>query len=294
MSLTPAQRQQLLRFIGFGAPERMRYVFVGEKEYTPADTQLDNCEIRAASFTSPWEDKNEALRHLARGFASRGQPKVANEFLSALSPGRYFSWQGGAPGSVGVWTWAALVVTAWRDSAPCSANGRWFRSWAPEYEELATVDSDVALTELYPLPMRSVTHWPTDYQREFGFADAHTYFQAVFPIRGTSARRTLLENDVLARLPREAIAVGYGRGGRGAEFWQRYDALFAPRSSNFNHRSAKWHSIVENRIEIGISGRGHLIARVGFPWGRPNANPVTQEHVPALVESLRSLRAQNP
>ncbi len=77
MPLTPAQRQQLLGFIGFGAPERMRYVFIGEKEYTPADTQLENCEIRAASFKFPWEDKNEALRHLARGFASRGQPKVA-------------------------------------------------------------------------------------------------------------------------------------------------------------------------------------------------------------------------
>lgn len=200
MAVTPAQRQQLLGFIGFGAPERMRYVFIGEKEYTPADTQLENCEIRLASFTFPWEDKNEALRHLARGFAAKGRPSVANEFLSALSPGRYFSWQGSKPGSVTVWTWAAMVMTAWRDAAPCSANGRWFTSWAEEYEKLATVDSDVALTELYPLPMRSVTHWPADYQREFGFPDAHTYFQSVFPLRGTSPRRTLLEKGVLDAL----------------------------------------------------------------------------------------------
>lgn len=294
--MTPAQRASLLNFLGYGTPSKARLLFLGEKEYTPGGTELTNCEIRASSFAVPWEDKNRALRALASGFAARGDHVNANHFTSALTPGPNFSWGTGKPGgnSVSVWTWAAQFVTAWRATSKCVDDGPWFRGWSSEYTTIGTYDSDVALAELYPLPMKSVTCWPTDYVSAFGHCDADAYFQSVFPIGRSSPREQTLVQYALTQLPADALVIGYGRGGKGAEFWRRYDQILSPHITTFGGKSAKWHALAAKRIEIGISSRGHLVARIGFPWTRPNANPVTQQDIPLLVEGLRALRAQNP
>lgn len=294
--MTPAERARLLGFVGYGTVRTSQFLFVGEKEYTPGGTELTNCEIRASSFAMPWEDKNRATQLLATGFGARGSSSHARDFRAALFPGPIFQWTGGVPGgnSVGVWTWAALLIAAWRTAGTCVPNGPWFQAWQAEYRALGTLESDAALAELYPLPMKGVTTWPADYVNEFGHATADAYFQDAFPVGRASARERLLVQQALVPLPTNAVVVGYGRGGKGAEFWRRYDQLFAPRVTTYSGRSGAWHVIVPNQVEIGISGRGPLVARVGFPWTRPNANPVTQEHIPLLVEGLRALRLQNP
>ena len=284
----------LFKFVGYGPPSgTLKFLFLGEKEYTPRDTEWDNCQIRLETFKSPWEDKNVALTHLAGGFAARGHSSVARDFRGALSPGKYFDWSRGAPGSVSVWTWAAMVMAAWCDSAVCLDTGPWFTNWAQQYRDLGTCGGDSALVELYPLPMRSVQAWPPEYHQATGDRDAGRYFQRVFPLDGPSARRTLLEKEAVSRLGADSVAVAYGRGGNGAEFWQRYDLLLDPRPSSIDGVTRRWHPVIERQIEIGIAKRGGLIARVGFPWGRPNGNPVKQAHVPTLVEAMRALKAQN-
>ncbi len=293
--MTPADRTRLLEFLGYGGTAGAKFLIMGEKEYTPEGTELANCEIRASCFAVPWEDKNRATQALADGFDARGMRKEASAFRQALLPGSAFRWQGGAPGSsVSVWTWASLFIAAWRSPGPCHDDGPWFQAWPAEYRKLGTIGSDSTLAELYPLPMKGVTTWPQDYVHEFGDASADAYFQRLFPLGRASPREQHLVRYVLAPLASDAVAIGYGRGGKGAEFWKRYDQIFAPRTSIFEGRSSRWHTLVPQRVEIGISSRGLLVARVGFPWTRPNANPVTQEHIPILVEGLRALRLQNP
>jgi hypothetical protein len=294
--MTPGDRTRLLGFLGYGTPSKSQFMFIGEKEYTPGGTELMNCEIRATSFGTPWDDKNRATQLLAAGFAARGGRTHAQDFQNALTPGPQFQWSGGVPGgcSVGVWTWAALIIAAWRAPGACTPNGAWFRLWQAEYRKLGTFQSDSTLVELYPLPMKGVTTWPPEYVSEFSYPTADAYFQGVFPIGRISARQQLLVQQALVPLPTNAVVVGYGRGGKGAEFWRRYDQLFAPKLTKYEGNASCWHVIVPNQVEIAISARGQLVARVGFPWTRPTANPVTQEHIPALVEALRRLRLQNP
>lgn len=288
--LTNAQKQQVMDFLGYGTPERASVVFVGEKEYTPAGTQLDNLAIRSAAFSHPWEDKNLALQKLAAGFTQRGNAVAATHFAGAATPGRNFAWNGAAPSSVKVWTWAAMVAKALRDGTPCVPSGPWFSSWMPEYQALGTFKGDTVLSELFPLPQKSVQDWPDDYRRLFGHSDAAAYFDGVFPRGQPSPRRALLERELLDKLPRGAIVICYGRGGRGAEFWARYDELLAPVPSSLSGSSATWHAVIPNRVEVGVSRRGHLIARVGFPYNRP-PNAVTHLEVPELVNALLQLRA---
>lgn len=290
----PQDMERLLSFLGYGRPVTSRFLFLGEKEYTPSETEFRNCQIRASTFAVPWEDKNRALRVLAAGFTAFGDVANARHFRQALVPGPNFDWECGRPSrnSVSVWTWAAMFVTAWRDSTACVANGPWFTKWAGEYASLGALDSDVALAELYPLPMRNLTTWPTEYVEILGFADAPAYFRGMFPLGSESSRSRALQ-QVIAILPTSAIIVAYGRGGRRDEFWRRYDQLLLPRITSFQGSSARWHILEPKALEVGVSMHGHLIARVGFPWGRPNIHPVTQHHIPLLVEGLRALHAAN-
>lgn len=286
---------KLFNFVGYGAPARSRFLFLGIKEYTPGGTELENCRIRASEFAKIWEDKNRAVEILADGFAARGEQALARELRQALTPGSSFDWSSGRPKgtSVGVWTWASLFMAAWRDESPCRPGGSWFSDWAREYQALGTFGGDAALAELFPLPMKSTTSWEP-YAPVLGIPQVGAYYDTILPIGRSSPREQLLVREAIAALPADAVVVAYGRGGRKAEFWQRYDQLLRPRRTTYGGRPSRWHSLKQDTLEIGISDRGQLIARLGFPWTRPNAHPVTQLDVPILVEGLRALRTENP
>ena len=274
--MTDDEKARVLAFLGYGCAEKARFAFFGIEEHTPPGSEIENLKLRLGHFQHPWEDKNVALEVLCEGF--RDVPRIATVFAAALDPG-----------SVRVWEWAAKVIAALRVPKGCGATEPWRQTWADEYRRLGTFGSDSSLVELYPLPKSGVTAWPKSYATEFGYEGFHDYYQGLFPRAQQSHRRSLLLSQVIGKLPEHVVIICYGRGGRGAEFWQRYDDLLAPVLSSLRGVRQRWHSVDANRIQVGISKRGHAIARVGFPYGRTNGNPVTDDHVAPLVSALREL-----
>jgi hypothetical protein len=288
----PSRYQPVFDFLGYGA-KGARFVFLGEKEYTPGGTEHDNVDIRLASFATPGEDKDGGLDKLSVGFARLGQSAIARDFAAAKQPESPFAWGKGRPGSVTTWTWCAMVRRAFRDAGTCVDGGAWFSDWMSDYQRLGCLEEpDTFLAELFPLPMRNVTTWPAAYS-VFGCSTADEFFQQCWPIGAASPRRAAVRTGVIDTTPDDGVVVAYGRGGKGAEFWRRYDELLAPRVSSFRGSKRRWHELVPKVVEVALDERGRALARVGFPYNRPNANPVTERHVPQLVNALRELRRDN-
>ncbi len=205
-ALSPQCVQALFSFVGYG-PENPTFVFIGPEE--GSEGLMANLEIRCQAFPSSRHDRVQACRDFASGYIARGLQSEARRYLDALTPG-----------AEPTWTFAARLVAALRKPAT---------TWQAEYQSLGTHGGDTLLAELFPLPKSGMGTWPAPYITLFGYPDQEQFYDQVWPraaIPGTGvSQRADLLASTLASIPlsRSCTVIGYGRGGRRAEFWERFD-----------------------------------------------------------------------
>lgn len=268
MPLTPRQREILRDFVGYGVVQA-KYVFIGPEE--GSEGSLLNLETRCATFPGPYHDKNLACADLARAYMDANRHREAQRYLDAVLPGEEATWN-----------FAAHLVARLRALEPGAQAPT---DCLDEYRALGTRDGDTLLAELFHLPKPSMGKWPSAYATEFGFRHQDAYYDDVWPCdavpgAGDCARANVLA-AALAAIPLGPgrMVFGYGRGGRGAEFWTRFDALLGPH--------APWQDVIPNVAQIARHESGAVVARLAHP--SPPSRKIRVEHIPDLVNAIAQL-----
>jgi hypothetical protein len=280
MPLEQACKDKLLGFLGYGS-DKPAFVFIGGEEGLDGDAMV-NLRARCSYFRFPRHDKNIGMPQLAAAYTAAGDVASARSVLAAL-----------APGSVPVWTFAAMMTAALRKPGRCAADGAWRQEWVAEYKSLGTSNGDTLFADLFPLPKPGLDKWPPGYTAEFGYAGFKDYYRRAWPRHGHSDRSRTLAN---------VVSGGDGTGpkyvieccrGAGNEFWDRFESVLELVESvglppvGGRHR---WHVIDKNRLEVGLTREGVRIARTGFPWSQHRKSQVTDADVHVLANALKSLR----
>lgn len=264
MVMTPALGPQciasLYNFVGYG-PANPQFVFIGPEE--GSEGAIVNLQTRCTVFPATRHDRNQACRELAAGFNAQGRPHEAQRYLDAL-----------VPGTEPTWSLAARIVAALRQ--PPTA-------WQDEYRRLGALSGDTLLMELFPVPKPGTGSWPPGYAGIFGFPNQSAYYDGLWPRdvvpgTGTSARADLIASTLFGiPLTRSTYVFGYGRGGRRAEFWARFDRLFGV--------AGHWTSVIADVAEIARHTSGAVVARLAHP----SRNGITAAAIPALIAAIRAL-----
>ncbi len=257
--------EQLIDFVGYG-PQHPRFLFIGPEEWS--EGQLLNVHTRINEFPAGLHDRIQACQDLARAYFERCLHEAARGYLAALEPGREKTW-----------TFAAKLLAALRPSP----HGHAPDAWMQEYRALGTLGGDTLLAELFPLPKPGTGKWPAHYTPEFGYANQNAYYDDIWPRdvapgNGHSPRADVLAEalDAIPLAP-GVLVFGYGRGGRGTEFWDRLDRLFGVQG--------EWHIVLEDVAEIARHASGAAVARLAHP----SRGGITEEHIPKLVAALQAL-----
>src|SRR3954468_6234705 len=116
-TFTQDQVDRLFSFIGYG-PAAPRFVFIGQKEYTPEHTEMDNLQIRLAQFPLLRHDKNIAHQALIPALGARAASKVR------------------------IWEFASMFMAAYRAPGRSIDNGGWRTTWTNEHHALGTLEGD--------------------------------------------------------------------------------------------------------------------------------------------------------
>ena len=177
--LTVAQIQRLLNFRGYGNPSG-RFWFVGMEEGGSSD--VDSLRIRADNF-SPLEDLAESHENFPSHDMSR---------LSTSTWGLMSSIVGCVTGESNWWS------SDFRRRYQMSRLGR--------------LDGETYLTEVMPLPKRSLNDWP--YKNLFKSPDA--YLSERFPYQAS-----LLRNEYENADPKPQFVIGYGKS-----YWAHHHKIF--------------------------------------------------------------------
>lgn len=269
MPLTPQQRETLRNFVGYGVQDA-KYIFIGPEE--AGDGSLLNLETRCATFPGPYHNKNLACADLGAAYAAAGNQQEAQRYRDAVLPGETPTWH-----------FAAHLVARLR---ALESNAQGPTDCFDEYRALGTGDGDTLLAELFHLPKPSMGKWPPAYAAEFGYQNQDAYYDDIWPRSATPGGGSCLRADVLAAalaaipLGPDRMVFGYGRGGRGAEFWIRFDTLLGPNLS--------WAEIIPDVAQIARHKSGAVVARLGHPSAR-SANRIKVGHIPVLVAAIAGL-----
>lgn len=254
-------KKALHGFIGYGV-EHPRFVFIGPEE--GSDNHLLNLEARGA-FPPKVHDRDTACRSIAAAYQASGLGKAAKRYTEAIVPGTEKTWE-----------FASKLIASLR--VPVT-------TWEDEYTKLGSRSGDSLLAELFPLPKKGVGCWPSQYAAEFGFANEGHYYDQVWPRdtapgSGSSPRAELIWS-ALSNIPlsSECMVFGYGRGGRRAEFWARFDRLFEV--------NGDWSVVIQGVAEVSRHPSGAIVGRLAHP----SRNGITESAIPSIVSRIKALMA---
>ncbi len=177
--LTTAQIEKLLAFRGYGNPSG-RFWFVGMEE--GGSSEIESLQIRADNF-SPLEDLAESHKN----FPTHDMSKLTTSTWGLMS-----SIVGRFTGEVDWW----------------SSDFR--RTY--QVNRLGRHDGETYLTEVLPLPKRSLSEWP--YGNNFNSPD--DYFEKIFPSQASVIRKDYEEAN-----PKPQFVICYGKS-----YWRYHREIF--------------------------------------------------------------------
>ncbi len=207
--LTAAQIKNLLAFRGYGNPSG-RFWFVGMEEGGGVFASL---QIRANKF-APLEDLAESHRN----FGSHDMSKSIS-------------------------TWRIMSAIVGRISGE---SNWWDNALTTNYQmhHLGRLNGETYLTEVLPLPKRSLADWP------YGgiFDSPEDYFDRTFPGQLASLQIEYAESN-----PKPQFIFCYGK-----QYWPRHREIFD---------SVKFHSALNGKIEWGRNDSAVFILTNFFGYG---------------------------
>ncbi len=177
LDLTTSQIEKLLAFRGYGSPSA-RFWFVGMEE---AGGDSASLQIRASKFA-----RYEVLAESHRNFESHDMSKLIS-------------------------TWRIMSAIVGRISGEADW---WNTGYAKSYQmnHLGRPDGETYLTEVLPLPKRSLSDWP--YASIYG--SPKDYLDQVLPNQLTSLQREFAEAN-----PGPQFVFCYGK-----KYWQYHHDIF--------------------------------------------------------------------